>query len=180
MYVKDVNVLNKLIAFILTIMMATAVVPAAAQPDDVSASSSTPSADATAEASPMASPVAGAIEEGSWELTDGGTNYLQLELTAIEDPEVDGVQVVEDFDPEEGSESEGITFVEEFDAPEGCRVLQYEASDMDVFVAICSNDEFGMFVIGTEEEAVTDVAQKFVDGEENIVPEGYTEDESGS
>lgn len=176
--------MKKVIALILTLMMATAVIPAAAQSDSdsqsegigASSSSSTPSADATADASPMASPMAGGITEGSWHLIDDDNNFMEVDLTAIEDPDEDGVKVVEEFDPEDGTEEADITFKEELDAPEGCRVLQYEAPDMDVFVALCSNDDFGLFAFGTEEEAVTEVAQKFVDGEDNIVPDGYTED----
>ena len=176
--------MKRIIALILTLMMATAVLPVAAESDSdsqsegigASSTSSTPSADATADASPMASPMAGAVEEGSWNLIDDDNNFMQLELTAIEDPQKDGVEVVENFDPESASEEGDFTFKEELDAPEGCRLLQYETADMDVYVAACSNDEFGLFVIGNEEEAVTDVAQKFVDGEDNILPDGYTED----
>lgn len=116
--------------------------------------------------------------EGTWTLTDDDSNLLHIELTAIDDPKADGEDVVEKFDPEVGSQA-GLTFVEELDAPDGCRLLQYknEEDATDMFLGLCSNDEFGLFVYGTEEDAVEDVSENFMDDADNIVPEGYVDGE---
>lgn len=171
--------MKRVLTFMISAMLLLlAVMPASAQTD--SANASTPDASATAvaspNASPMASPIATDLEAGEWTYVDEDGNDLTIQLTALTG-EIDGAQVVDEFDPEDGISDTDLSFSQELDGPDDCRIFEYETPDVPYFVALCASDEFGLWAFGSDVDAVTHVAEQFVDGNADLVPEGYTEDD---
>lgn len=149
-------------------MMAAFVVPAAAEVRE-----STPDA-----STPQASPSANALQAGVTDYADEDDNMLTIDLTAL-DGDVDGIALTEAFDPEVDAGDESFVFEEEHDAPDDCRLIEfnYEGSDEfdKIFIGICADEDFGLWIIGTEQEAVEHVNEQFADGQTDLVPEGYEE-----
>lgn len=165
---------------VLTLLFAAAMMVALIVPAASAQSDSTPEAnevEGTPVASPMASPEVGGLQEGEADYMHG-TNMLTIELTAIDDDQ-DAVLTVEQFDPESGMSDSGFTLEEELDAPEDCRLFNYSVEDVPlystIFLGVCGSDDWGLFVIGSEEEAVEHVLTQFADGETDLVPDGYEE-----
>lgn len=153
-------------------MMMAFVLPAAAQDD------STPEV-----STPTASPSAVALQPGVTEYSrtdvdDEEEDLLSIDLTAFDEDD-DGIAIMDSFDPEVNA-GEDYVFVEEYDdAPDDCRIIEYTAEgDVDIYIGICADDEFGLWVVGTEQDAVEHVAEQFSEGETDLVPDDYEEVET--
>lgn len=155
-----------------TAMMLAFMVPAASAQLD-----STP--DAVDVASPQASPEAVEREEGETDYRRG-INMITIELTGLED-DVDPQDTIDTLDPEADLENGQLTFVDELDAPGDCRMFQFEVEDAEpfstIFIGICADDDFGLWVFGSREDAVTHTLEQFEAGEADLVPEGYNAEE---
>lgn len=159
-------------------MMLTLVVPSAsAQSDSTPDALGVSTPESSPSASPMASPEAGGFQEGETDYMRG-TNMLTITLTELDD-DADASATVRDFDPEANTEGSGLTFEEELDAPEDCRLIDYSIEDVpiytNIYVGVCGSDDWGLFVIGSNQEAVEHVLTQFADGETDLIPDGYEE-----
>lgn len=149
-------------------LMVAFIAPAAAQGD------STPDA-----STPQASPSAMPLQAGVTEYINEDGHELSIDLTALEG-DVDGIELTESFDPEADSAGdEAFVFEEEHDAPDDCRLIEYSYdgdADFDaIFIGICADEDFGLWIVGTEKEALEHVSEQFAAGETDLVPEGYEE-----
>lgn len=148
-------------------MMVAFVIPAAAE-----VRVSTPDA-----STPQASPEAVGLQEGETEYARG-LNMLTIDLTAL-DTDEDGQERVDSFEPEGDTFPEQFTFEGEHEVADGCRMVEYSVEDLKpftvIFVGICASDDFGLFVIGSNQEATEYVLDQFSEGETDLVPEGFVE-----
>lgn len=150
-------------------MMVAFVMPATASQSD-----STPDA-----STPQASPSAESLQQGVTEYSkvdddDNEEEHLTIDLTLLED-DMDGIALMESYDPEDDA-GDTFSLVEEHDAAENCRLIEYTSEgDEQIFIGICANDEFGLWIIGTEVDAVKHVSEQFSSGETDLVPEDYEE-----
>lgn len=164
--------MKRLVTLLLAaVMMLALVVPGASAQAD-----STPNV-GTPVASPMASPEAGGFVEGETDYMRG-TSMITITLTEL-DEDVVGSENVEEFDPESNTNGTGFTFEEELDAPEGCRLIHYSVEGVplypNIYAGLCSNNDWGLLVIASDQEAIEHVLTQFSDGETDLVPEGYNE-----
>lgn len=150
------------------LVLAFSIAPAVAEDSDDDVM---PPSSATSESSPQA----GELEAGEREYTDSDGNVLTIELSGIH-ADQDAEAIIAGFDPEDGIDDSGLEYVEEIDTVDGCREFEYSSSGKSMFVSLCSNDDFGLWTFGTDQDDVEHVAQQFVDGESDLVPEGYDED----
>lgn len=112
---------------------------------------------------------------GEWDFENPTGETLHLVIAELPPASSRG-EWLEFFDPEQMAIELGVQYIGESKlAPDGCRMFTYSVWILGVFIAMCENDNFGMYVVGTNFEDTKFVAESFMNNDTDLVPNSYRE-----
>lgn len=106
---------------------------------------------------------------GDWEYESYQGEFLGYSIDYA-----DAHAELQSFDPEQFAVEVGAVYIGESNtAPTGCRQFTYTSGFTSIFLGICIHDDHGMYVVGTEFDAVDMVMNSFSRGLQPAVPFNY-------